>query len=160
MESTHSQILSGDFIKIPIIVGANNDEGTAFIPIPANTDDDLITYILSQGPDQATADRLLELYPDDPAVGIPSTVVERPDPEVYGVQYKRACAYNGDYYFVAGRRFTAEQWAAHGVAAYSYWFNTAPYTGEADFVGVTHSYEIPFVFANTIGVGYTENTWF
>jgi carboxylesterase type B len=160
VESTHSQLLSGNFVKVPFLIGANSDEGTAFLPTPMNTDNDLVEYIMGQGPDQETALTLLKLYPDIPAVGIPESVIERPGPDIYGTQYKRACAYNGDYYFIAGRRFTAAQWASHNATAYSYRFNTAPYTGAADFYGVTHGREIPFVFANTGSVGYSGVDYF
>jgi carboxylesterase type B len=147
----------GDFVKVPFLIGCNSDEGTAFLPGVINDDQDLIDYILTQGPDNATAAALLELYPDIPAIGIPDSVTGRPNSTVYGVQYKRGAAYNGDYYFIAGRRFTASAWTLQNVTSYSYRFNTAHYDGEADYVSVTHGSELAFVFDSVNGKGYTPN---
>jgi carboxylesterase type B len=147
--STLEQMEEGNFVKVPFLIGANSDEGTAFLPGVFNNDKNLTDYILSQGPDNATAETLLKLYPDIPAIGIPDSVSGRPN-ETIGVQYKRGAAYNGDYYFIAGRRYTASAWSNHNITSYSYRFNTAHYDGTEDFTSVTHGAELSFVFDNTV----------
>ena len=42
------QLADGSFVKVPIISGANSDEGTAFSPTGINTTDDLISYLNSK----------------------------------------------------------------------------------------------------------------
>ena len=143
--STLQQLKDGDFIKVPLLNGANTDEGTAFLPYAFNSDKNFTDYVLSQGPDLKTAETLLKLYPDIPAIGIPASVTGRPN-ETIGVQYKRAAAYNGDYYFIAGRRFASQMWSTHNVTTYSYRFNTVRYDGGEDLTSVTHATEMPFVF--------------
>jgi triacylglycerol lipase len=143
--STLQQLHDGDFVKVPLLNGANTDEGTAFLPYAFNSDKNFTDYVLSQGPDLETAETLLKLYPDIPAIGIPDTLYGRPN-ETIGTQYKRAAAYNGDYYFIAGRRFASQMWSKHNVPTYSYRFNTAHYDGQEDFTSVTHAVEQPFVF--------------
>ncbi|KAH8900841.1 triacylglycerol lipase [Thozetella sp. PMI_491] len=155
--STMDQMLSGQFVKTPLLIGCNTDEGTAFLPGVMNTDQDLIDYILTQGPDETTALDLLKLYPDIPAVGIPDSVTAQPNSSVYGFMYKRAAAYNGDYYFIAGRRFTAAQWALHNTSSYSYRFNTAHYNGGPDFASVTHGRELAYVFGAANAASYSPN---
>lgn len=47
---TSSQLLNGQFVKIPIIAGATDDEGTAFrAPPNITTESDLITAYPSPG---------------------------------------------------------------------------------------------------------------
>ena len=54
---------------------------------------------------------------------------------------------------IANRRGTVETWAANGLPAYSYRFNTQP-AGAIPIQGVGHFQEVAFVFDNTQGLGY------
>ena len=54
---------------------------------------------------------------------------------------------------IANRRGACETWAANGVPAYCYRFNTIP-AGIPWETGVTHFQEVAFVFDNTNGYGY------
>lgn len=155
--STYQQLLDGKFVQIPLINGANSDEGSAFAPYGAyNTDKNLTDYIMGTGPDATTAETLLRLYPDIPAVEIPVTVEERPNSTI-GLQYKRAAAYDGDYRFIAGRRLMSQVWSQYELPTWSYRFNTFRYAGREDFKAVTHAMEMAFVFGITEGGGYTPN---
>lgn len=108
---------------------------------------------------ETLVNEVLQVYPNDPAVGIPSFETLGGDvtfPQPYGAEYRRSAAYWGDQVFIAGRRLSAETWAANNLTAYSYRFNTVP-AGAAWEIGVTHFAEVAFVFNNLNGLGYTPN---
>lgn len=42
---TSLQLAKGQFVQVPIISGANSDEGTAFAPSPVNTEQDLLNIL-------------------------------------------------------------------------------------------------------------------
>ncbi|CVK84447.1 probable CHS-3 chitin synthase 3 [Fusarium proliferatum] len=63
----------------------------------------------------------------------------------------------GDAVFIAGRRSTNQHFAAHHVPTYSYFFDTTTAVLSAQEYGAAHFQEIPFVFANTQGVGWDAN---
>jgi carboxylesterase type B len=145
----------------PIIDGANTDEGTAFGPTGINTTADFTTYSTVNAsnllPSWLVPD-LLAAYPLEPDYYIPPTSEVSANatfPAEYGVsdQYRRSAAYYGDVVMIANRRGTVETWAANGVPAYSYRFNTIP-AGIPWYVGVTHFQEVAFVFDNIDGYGY------
>ncbi|KAK6543518.1 hypothetical protein TWF694_000264 [Orbilia ellipsospora] len=148
----------GHFVKVPILVGSTTDEGTYAIGYGVNTTDELIAFLKVAAAvpiDQDTIDTILELYPDNPVIGIPGGTIER-FPPPYGLQYKRLAAIAGDYYLIAGRRFTSRVWAQRGLTAYSWRFDTIP-NGVPREMGSTHVTDQAFVFANFQGVGYGEN---
>ncbi|KAL6703349.1 hypothetical protein ACN47E_009767 [Coniothyrium glycines] len=157
---TSLQLEAGEFVHVPIISGANSDEGTAFSASPVNTTDDFYTYLTAGGRGGIPADlanQILEVYPDAPGVGPDANVVQslgdaRPGPP-FGAQFRRSASYFGDQVFIANRRLTCQTWAAAGVPAYCYRFNAIP-AGIQPAIGVTHFQEVSFVFLNTAGVGY------
>jgi len=58
--------------------------------------------------------------------------------------------------FIANKRKTAEVWAASGLPAYTYRFDTLPTSVLPNILfGVYHTTEIAFVFHNVEGVGYS-----
>jgi carboxylesterase type B len=146
------QLADGDFVKAPIISGANTDEGTAFGPRGIDTEQDFIDTITLP---EAFIPEVLEAYPNTPAYWIPP--VEEIGNYTYPnmSQYRRSAAYAGDRVMIANRRGACETWTANGVPAYSYRFNTIP-NGIPFTVGVTHFQEVAFVFDNTQGLGYGE----
>ncbi|KAK0890282.1 hypothetical protein LTR91_018840 [Friedmanniomyces endolithicus] len=154
------QLAEGDFVKVPIIDGANTDEGTAFGPRGINTTAEFIAYASSNqtgaflGAQYATA--IPAEYPSacqdliPPPTELPCNYTY---PASAGALYRRTAAYGGDVVMIANRRGACEAWAAHGVPAYSYRFNTIP-AGLPPSVGVTHFQEVAFVFDNIHGYGY------
>ncbi|KAJ9649718.1 hypothetical protein H2201_001863 [Coniosporium apollinis] len=160
-----TQLEDGAFVHVPIISGANSDEGTAFSPQGINTTE--IFYQNVVNPSGRFFRRLpewfgqaiLEAYPDIPALGIPGTpplpADFRPGPP-FGAQFRRSAAYYGDATFIAPRRQTCQTWAAAGVAAYCYRFNVIV-AGIPAIIGATHFQEVAFVFYNLQGVGYALN---
>ncbi|KAK3110262.1 hypothetical protein LTR53_015626 [Teratosphaeriaceae sp. CCFEE 6253] len=154
------QLAEGDFVKVPIIDGANTDEGTAFGPQGINTTDQFRAYASSNATgaylgSQYTA-TIPDLYPNvcedliPPPTEVPCDYVYSP---AAGALYRRAAAYAGDAVMIANRRGAMEAWTANGVPAYSYRFNTIP-AGLPFTVGVTHFQEVAFVFDNVNGYGY------
>lgn len=152
------QLADGDFVKVPVIDGANTDEGTAFGPTGVHDVSDFVmdaTYTNGKGINRKFAPEILDAYPNVPAYWIPP-VAEIGDvqyPPSYGKQYRRSAAYFGDMVMIANRRGTCETWAANGIDAYCYRFNTIP-AGLDWETGVTHFQEVAFVFDNTDGLGY------
>lgn len=154
---TSLQLAAGEFVHVPILSGANSDEGSAFSPRPINNTEAFRNAVISNRglnnipPD--LADQIVEAYPDDLSVNVIASLGnQRPGPE-YGAQFRRAASYAGDLTFIAPRRKTCEIWAAAGVAAYCYRFNAIP-AGLPAALGVTHFQEVAFVFLNLNGVGY------
>ncbi|KAH9837051.1 Alpha/Beta hydrolase protein [Rhodofomes roseus] len=143
------QLEAGDYVHVPIISGANTDEGTAFGPMGINTTEEFLTYITTP----ALAEQILNAYPDAPCEGIPADLECKRLNGTYGLQYRRTSAYAGDVVFIASRRLQCHTWAAGGTPAYCYRFNTRP-NGISLESGVTHFQEVAFVFDNTNGYGY------
>lgn len=145
-----AQLAEGAFVKVPILTGANTDEGTAFGPQGIDTDDQFRSYVADRTENpyipQDLADEALAAYPNTPAYFIPpvENIGNYTFPASYGAQYRRAAAYAGDVTFIAHRRGASETWAANGLAAYSYRFNTVP-AGIDFYVGATHFQEVAFV---------------
>lgn len=90
---------------------------------------------------------MLELYPDEPSQGIPAFLGDERVP-AKGLQWRRTSAYAGDETMHANRRKQCQVWTASGLPVYAYRFNVL-----TNDVGIGHGDEVPFVFANTQGVG-------
>ncbi|KAK5142074.1 hypothetical protein LTR04_002349, partial [Oleoguttula sp. CCFEE 6159] len=161
---TSIQLAEGDFVKVPIISGANSDEGTAFSPRGINTTADFqywlqTTTTRQYALPQPLVQSLLTAYPDIPDQGIPSSASLGGDIRLgppFGAQYRRSAAYFGDEVFIANRRLTCQTWANASVPAYCYRFNAIP-TGITWPTQVTHFQEVAFVFNNLAGLGYAVN---
>lgn len=155
------QLAEGAFVKVPIIDGANTDEGTAFSPRPVDSDEDFAGLITNNSRNTFVpgilAGEVLAAYPNEPEYWIPPVeeIGNYTYPASYGSQYRRSAAYFGDLVMNANRRGAVEAWAANGVPAYSYRFNTIP-AGVSLQSGVSHFHEVAFVFENTLGLGYDE----
>jgi triacylglycerol lipase len=149
------QLLDGSFVKVPYLIGANSDEGSAFAATGINSDTEFGLYLASLGYTGETAAVVAALYPDIPAIGIPELLTQLPDSTV-GVQFKRVAALAGDQVFIAGRRMTNQQYTRYNVTSYAYRFDTLP-SGIPDLYGVAHFQEVAFVFDNTLGLGYAAN---
>ncbi len=114
------------------------------------------TYRNNKGISRKFAPEILAAYPDIPSYYIPPPDEVPADitfPPMYGKQYRRSAAYFGDQVMIANRRGACETWAANGIPAYCYRFNTIP-AGIPWETGVTHFQEVAFVFDNIHGYGY------
>ncbi|WP_231511392.1 carboxylesterase/lipase family protein [Chondromyces apiculatus] len=128
------QLASGDFEKVPTIVGANADEANLF-------------DVLSGGfevPDDATFAALIEgFFP-----GQGEAAVARYPSATYGSSKAAALAAVGDATFVCPARRTARALATGGAQTYLYHFTYAPRNGLFGDLGAFHSAETNFVFGN------------
>jgi carboxylesterase type B len=155
------QLSAGNFVKVPLLIGTNTDEGTAFTPsgIPESTDADFTLALASTAipPNSTTSTILSALYPNTPALGIPS-LSTFPVNESASVpaQYRRLNAYFGDLVVNAPRRASNHAWSAYNVSSYSYRFDVVV-NGIPASIGATHFQEVAFVFNNTAGQGYAVN---
>ncbi|KAK7189346.1 alpha/beta-hydrolase [Paraphaeosphaeria sporulosa] len=162
---------SGRFAHIPHIYGSNSDEGTDNAPTKIfNTDQDIYDYLLgSTGYDfpPDVVRKIMELYPDDPAQGIPLNTGEERFAE-QGYQYKRAAAIIGDVFYHATRLDDARHYAKYS-PTYVYRFNTRPFVNGTNatftdyigglapaYKGVQHFSEVAFIFGNPQFVGPWE----
>ncbi|KAG4442881.1 hypothetical protein IFR05_001677 [Cadophora sp. M221] len=70
--------VNGQFVKVPYLLGTNQDEGTAFGVRGINTDQQFLNMVTSTGVDNATAAVVAIVYPNIPEIGIPETIVGKP----------------------------------------------------------------------------------
>ncbi|KAJ5765926.1 triacylglycerol lipase [Penicillium odoratum] len=150
-----NQLKTAKFVKVPILIGTNFDEGTTFTSKGIDTDREFLQYLNSYGADNLSAENLMVLYPDIPAIGIPETLQGQPQLKKLGLQFKRAAAFLGDLQYQTPRRLTATAWAMNNITCFSYHFNVLT-NGLTNETGSNHGAEIPFVFYNLDGSGYRE----
>jgi carboxylesterase type B len=98
-------VRNGDYAKVPIIIGDQQDEGTLFSLIQTNITDNtlLVQYLASYFPmaTEAQIAALVATYPDDPAYGSPYNTGD-----LYNIypEFKRLAAILGDLTFTLTRR--------------------------------------------------------
>ncbi|KAJ3886403.1 extracellular triacylglycerol lipase precursor [Lentinula edodes] len=145
----------GTFAKIPFISGTNLDEGTSFTPPTVNYTTELIMDLLvanfsppavpsvSETQLENATMRLLELYPDVPALGSPFNTGN----DTFGLSsgYKRVAALLGDISFQSQRRLWMQTASNAGVKTFGYLF-TQPQPTNPAYLGVSHGSEIVFVY--------------
>jgi carboxylesterase type B len=115
----------GQYVKVPIITGANTDEGFAISGTP-NTEEDIFKSIFtwrSYSLTPPTVRRLLELYPDDPCNEVPYAITNCTRNPSRGLQWRRAATIGSDLVMIAQRRGMAERYTGAGVPVYSYRFD-------------------------------------
>jgi carboxylesterase type B len=142
---------NGKFVKVPLIVGANSDEGASFAPQGINTTEQFSAALSVLPP--SFRDQILKAYPDDLTTNVIAALGTGRPAAKYGQQFRRASTYTGDNLFIAPRRQTAVTWAYNNLTAYAYRFN-ADQAGFAQEEAVSHFKEIGFVFRNIAGVGW------
>lgn len=140
------QLVDGSFVHVPIIDGANSDEGTAFGPASVNSTEQFLSYLTNTTASSLyltpeLAQEVLDVYPNEPSYWIPEVTSRSPISNTSSEQRRRAAAYAGDVTMVANRRGTCEAWARNGLKAYSYRFDTVP-AGLPGSVGATHFQEV------------------
>ncbi|KAF7595633.1 hypothetical protein BBP40_005381 [Aspergillus hancockii] len=144
-------IAQGKIAKVPILLGANTDEGTSLGTTGTDTDEECIEQLISSkrwvlSREQAT--KLLTFYPNDPTVGCPYGWGNTTWPKL-GLMYKRYESMAGDLTMVGPRRLLAQNMAKYQNEVYSYRWDV-PALNTSSTIGVGHFAEIPFVFANPV----------
>lgn len=147
------QLSRGEFVKVPLIVGANSDEGASFAPYGINTTEQFQAALAANGLPVSIQNFLLQAYPDDLSTNVIAALGDQRPATRFGAQFRRAATFTGDQLFIAPRRATAAAWASHSTPAYAYRFN-ADQAGFATELAVSHFKEIGFVFNNLAGVGF------
>ena len=151
------QVAESNFVKVPIILGTNTDEGTSFAPQLVNTTEQAFQRILSSAPGMTEdfANKVFEAYPlvspDNELPNLDQSFV--PPAYPWGTQWRRVATYYGDKMFIANRRKSCETWAAHGLSAYCFRFNAIP-AWSTPLQGATHFVEVAFAMLDLDGVGY------
>ncbi|KAJ7775366.1 extracellular triacylglycerol lipase precursor [Mycena metata] len=144
-------VAEGKFSRIPFIAGTNLDEGTLFVDPSVNSTSALRTYIASQLPGiplsepvqlNSTIDRMLQLYPDVPALGSPFGTGN--DTFELSAEWKRAAAISCDVNFAAVRRGWTQAASRYGLKTYGYLF-TDPQLNSG-FLGIPHASELQYVY--------------
>ncbi|KAK7408725.1 hypothetical protein QQX98_009082 [Neonectria punicea] len=156
-DQAYTLLKQGKFAHVPVLLGNNFDEGTAYAKQGISTDAQFEAWLTSQGLDADQVEGVSELYPNDPLLGIPASFLGLPAAVPYGLQFKRAAAFAGDYQQHAGRRLVAESYAGAGLPVYSYLWNVIVNGLPAPIYGATHFQEVAFVFNNVQGIGYAAN---
>lgn len=158
-----NQLASGNFVQVPILIGANTDEGSAFGPGrgptgPVNTDSDFayaVNNMLSPDAAETTGkpasqivDEIALLYPNIQSIGIPSLeswpeVITNATEgvETVGLQSRRINALAGDTSFHYLRRRANIAWSDFGVPSYSYRFDVTV-NGVTPNISATHFQEV------------------
>lgn len=160
--SQYDQLNQGNFVKVPLLSGANTDEGTAFGPRGINNDTAFATYLANTGGNiplnESTVSTLEAVYPNLPAVSdvLYNVPLDYNFNTTFGTQYRRAVAFGGDFAFHAARRLQCQSWSAQNVSAYCYRFNVVAYP-LPNTTAATHFQEVAFVFNNLKGLGYAVN---
>ncbi|KAI0975702.1 Alpha/Beta hydrolase protein [Xylaria arbuscula] len=152
---------NGSFIKVPLLLGSNSDEGITFSPTGFNDSISLYNGLqsdpgfagmsgLAYQISPVSAQKLLDLYPNEPAQEPPYDIANSTVFPSHGLQWRRSAAIYGDVVMIAGRRKLCAEYAAAHQAVYSYRFATRPWNAaEAD--GVQHFVNVAFSFQNISG---------
>ncbi|KAL1307019.1 hypothetical protein AAFC00_005646 [Neodothiora populina] len=160
---TSQQLASGDFVHVPIIDGTNSDEGTLFSPMGIDTEDQLkemmsTTSFLQPGLPAALVEKLMAVYTTD-EYNMPNDLSFGSDDVLgmpFGEHWRHSASYYGDHHFIAARRLTCQTWAAAGLDAYCFRFDTVP-RGLGWPFQAAHFQEVSFVFNNVDGLGYSPS---
>ncbi|PVH98305.1 alpha/beta-hydrolase [Periconia macrospinosa] len=140
---------NGNFAKVPVIIGTNTDEGFGVNGVNTNAQAlEQLTHSKRWNLTHAQAERILELYPDDPTLGAPYGWGNRTWPQ-NGLQYKRYTGIATDLTMYAPRRLMAEEFSRFAGLVYSYRWDAPKFNNTPSNIGVNHFSEIPFVFGNT-----------
>ncbi|KAJ5214232.1 carboxylesterase family protein [Penicillium cf. viridicatum] len=157
----------GDLVRVPLLIGANANEGASFVPafstISVNTSSEFISGVTAFGGGHVLSGDVLDLL-EYLYRGVGLAQIQRElgtvlnDPGApYGSWYGSMSLALGDFAFISGRRISAETWAQQGLDAYSYRFDTLANGISAETLGSCHFLDVAFVFRGITGVGYTEN---
>ncbi|RAL65567.1 hypothetical protein DID88_005241 [Monilinia fructigena] len=146
----------GKFIKVPLLIGANSDEGSSFGVTGLDNETAIFNNLLVYRASNAyaisppTARKLVELYPNDPANEPPYYIANATIFPAKGLQWRRHASITGDLVMISGRRKLCEVYTASSQAVYSYRFDTFLWNA-AVTDGAKHFVNVVFSFQNISG---------
>ncbi|KAK0553667.1 hypothetical protein OC845_001139 [Tilletia horrida] len=166
----HVLVAKGKFATVPVISGCMHDEGTGGAPKtlsdPAALEDWFRTVAVINSSNATLVDKVLntlfKLYPDDNTLGSPyynsptsvsvgTTNTSDPYFPPATNQFKRAAALYGAWRYEAPhRKFILQRYHALSSGVWSYRWSQHD-ASVAEYLGVTHSSELPYLFGNTTG---------
>jgi carboxylesterase type B len=141
------------FIRVPLLTGANTDEGVSFSVQNLNTTTDVynsLFYWRNYALSPSSIRKLLQLYPNNPAIDPPYSNHANITYPAYGQQWRRSAAIGGDLVMIAQRRKMAELYTESGQKVYSYRFDTPLYNATVPG-SVKHFDNVMFSFQNISG---------
>ncbi|KAK3079973.1 hypothetical protein LTS18_003467 [Coniosporium uncinatum] len=154
----------GKFVRVPLLIGANSDEGISFGVKGLETEEEAFENLLAYRAyaiSAPTARRLLELYLVDDATNQPPYFLNKNGsngnqsplhiPASYGKQWRRHCAIAGDTVVISGRRKMCEQYVRANQTVYSYRFDNPAFDGSA-LDGAKHFVNVAYSFQNVSGL--------
>ena len=148
-----SLLAQNKFIRIPLLTGANTDEGVSFSVQNLNTTLDVynsLFYWRNYALSPSSIRKLLQLYPNEPAVEPPYSNHANVTYPKYGQQWRRSAAIGGDLVMIAQRRRMAELYTKAGQKVFSYRFDTPLYNATVPG-SVKHFDNVMFSFQNISG---------
>lgn len=145
---------NGTFVHVPLLIGANSDEGVSFSTHGldnATAIFDNLLYWRNYALSPPSIRTLLDLYPNNPSEEPPYRDHTNTTYPQYGLQWRRDAAIGGDIVIIAQRRKTAEEFVKGGVNdVYTYRFDTPLWNATAP-VSVPHFVNVVFSFQNISG---------
>ncbi|KAF2192475.1 lipase [Zopfia rhizophila CBS 207.26] len=143
----------GNFIKVPLITGANSDEGVSFSVRGLDNATAIfnsLMYWRSYALSPPSIRNLLKLYQNDPANQPPYGRLGDETYPKYGLEWRRSAAIGGDLVMIAQRRKMAEYYTRAGKSVWSYRFDT-PLWNQTEPISVPHFVNVVFSFQNISG---------
>lgn len=153
------RIARGHFLKIPMLIGTNQDEGTRALVGPSlsysstseGSDAFFYSYMTNSSVldleqvDSEVYNKVAQLYPDVPSLGSPFGTGN----STFGLPriFKRLSAWHGDLHYQAPRRLWARKASPYS-PVYVYYFDGPPASNDEPHDGVSHSSELPLIFGN------------
>ncbi|KAH6661541.1 lipase 2 [Plectosphaerella plurivora] len=154
------QLRDGSFVKVPYIMGTNNDEASIYTPLGLNTAADVFDSLVSatNNVDFTIALGLMSRYPKTDNDGVLDGVPFAHFNTTVGLQFKRFLAIMSDGVFIAPTQFSANLWQRHNNSTNLYVYNANVTISQGgNWYGAGHSFDLPYVFRSLTGVGWEDN---
>lgn len=148
-----TSIAEGKFIHVPLLIGANTDEGVSFSVKGLDNTTAVFQSLMtwrSYALSPTSIRKLLELYPNDPESEPPYHITANETFPQFGLQWRRSAAIGGDLVMIAQRRKVCEVFTSAGQDVYSYRFDTPAWNAKPTD-GIPHFVNVAFSFQNISG---------
>jgi carboxylesterase type B len=142
---------SGAFVRLPIITGANSEEGQSFASRTVQSDAEIASWLLKWRDYQLrpnSIQKLINIY--EPYAWPPYHISKNATIPGTGKAYRKSGAIGGDLVMIAQRRKVAQQWTGVGEKVWSFRFDT-PLWDSKETDGTKHGDEVVFTFQNITG---------